>query len=134
VIDTLLNLVFRCGHRRLTRPLTPVSQKGMPHGETYVVCLDCGKQFEYDLKEMRVGKTIDHSHDACVIPKGMPIPPKKKMKYAVAAALPVAAVVIGKMLLSKNIERPKAERTPDEPVPADPVQPATVAPAAREEK
>src|SRR5689334_3597297 len=116
MIDTLLNLVFRCAHRRLTRPLTSVSQKGMPYSETYVVCLDCGKQFEYDLKEMHVGKAIDHSHDACVVPKGMPIPPKKKMKYAVAAALPVAAVVIGRMLLSKK----KAVPTLDAPVPPDP--------------
>jgi DNA-directed RNA polymerase subunit RPC12/RpoP len=59
VIDTLLNLVFRCGHRRLTRPVTPVTTVGVPHGETYVVCLDCGKQFSYDPKEMRLGKAID---------------------------------------------------------------------------
>jgi DNA-directed RNA polymerase subunit RPC12/RpoP len=59
VIDSLLNLVFRCGHRRLTRPLTPGAGVGVPHGETYVVCLDCGKQFSYDPKEMRLGKAIE---------------------------------------------------------------------------
>jgi len=29
--------------------------------DTYVVCLDCGKQFEYDLKTMRLGKVINAS-------------------------------------------------------------------------
>lgn len=59
VIDSVLNLLFRCSHRRLTRPVTPTVKAGMPHGQTYVVCLDCGKQFAYDVKEMRIGKQID---------------------------------------------------------------------------
>src|ERR1035437_2552241 len=63
MIDTLLNLLFRCSHRRLTRPVAPITKAGQPHSQSYVVCLDCGKQFEYDLKEMRIGKVIDHSHD-----------------------------------------------------------------------
>src|ERR1700732_1490090 len=82
MIDSLLNMMFRCSHRRLTRPVTPVSKAGVPHGETYVVCLDCGKQFAYDLKVMRIGKAIDHSHDACVLPSA---PQKKrhgKLKFA----------------------------------------------------
>lgn len=28
MIDTVLNLLFRCSHRRLTRPVTPVSKAG----------------------------------------------------------------------------------------------------------
>jgi DNA-directed RNA polymerase subunit RPC12/RpoP len=59
VIDTVLNLLFRCSHRRLTRPVTPVVKAGHPGGQTYVVCLDCGKHFSYDVKEMRIGKQID---------------------------------------------------------------------------
>ena len=93
----------------------------MPHGDTYVVCLDCGKQFEYDLKEMRIGKVIDHSHDASVVPKGMTSPSKSKMKYAVAVAVPVAAVVVGAMLKTKKAEPQKSEHTPDEPRGARPV-------------
>jgi hypothetical protein len=61
LIDTLLNLVFRCAHRHLTRPLTPVTRGDEPQGEAYVVCLDCGKQFAYDTKEMRIGKVIGHA-------------------------------------------------------------------------
>ena len=66
--DSVMELLFHCGHRHLTRPFTPVGEEGVPNGETYVVCLDCTKQFTYDLKEMRVGKPIDHTHDACVVP------------------------------------------------------------------
>jgi hypothetical protein len=101
LIDTLLNLLFRCAHRRLTSPLTPVSKKGVPHGDTYVVCLDCGKQFAYDLKEMRIGKPIDHSHEGCVVPKGTPLTTTAKVTAAVLAAVPVA-IVIGAALKAKK--------------------------------
>lgn len=101
MIDTLLHLLFRCAHRHLTRPFTPLDTKGVPHGETYVVCLDCTKQFAYDLKEMRIGKAIHHSHVACVIPPEMPKPPKTKLAYALGVAVPVA-VVLGAALTSKK--------------------------------
>lgn len=55
----LLDLLFRCSHRRLSRPLTPASVRGSPRGTTYVVCLDCGKHFAYDLKAMKLGKKLD---------------------------------------------------------------------------
>jgi len=93
VIDTLLNLLFRCAHRHLTRPISPVSKAGVPHSETYVVCLDCAKQFAYDPKEMRIGKAIEHPHDACVLPSNMPRPRQTKVKYALGAALPIAVLV-----------------------------------------
>jgi hypothetical protein len=89
VIDTVLNILFRCAHRHLTRPFTPVGKGGAPYGETDVVCLDCAKQFAYDFKEMRIGKALDHSHDACVIPPNMPKPVKTKLRYALGVAVPV---------------------------------------------
>ena len=58
VIDNLINLLFRCRHRRLSRPIAPVSKPGKARQEPYVVCLDCGKQFGYDLQRMRMGKAI----------------------------------------------------------------------------
>jgi hypothetical protein len=61
VIDTVLNLLFRCSHKRLTRPITPVSKEGERDCGTYVVCLECGKQFAYDLNEMRIGKAVSTS-------------------------------------------------------------------------
>ena len=101
VIDTVWNLLFRCAHRHLTRPFTPMGEQGVPHGETYVVCLDCTKQFAYDLKEMRLGRVIDHSHDACVIPPGAPKPRKAKLAYALGVAVPVA-VLLGAALTAKK--------------------------------
>jgi len=101
MIDSVINLLFHCGHRHLTRPFTPLSEIGGPRGETYVVCLDCTKPFAYDLKEMRIGKAIDHSHGACVIPRGVPKPRQIKLIYALGA-VPVAAVLLGAALAAKR--------------------------------
>jgi hypothetical protein len=58
VIDSILNLLFRCRHRRLGRPITPPTKPGTARQSAYVVCLDCGKQFVYDLDRMRMGKAV----------------------------------------------------------------------------
>src|SRR5262249_24097850 len=89
MIDTLLNLLFRCSHKRLTRPVTPVGKAGSPQGATYVVYLDCGKQFSYDVKEMRIGKPLANSAENGVLP---PNPPKnnKGWKLALWASVPLA--------------------------------------------
>ena len=58
MIDSVVNLLFRCRHKRLTRPVTPVRRGDKSQRETYVACLDCGKQFLYDTREMRVGKAM----------------------------------------------------------------------------
>jgi hypothetical protein len=93
MIDTVLNLLFRCPHRRLTRPVSPITRAGQPQSQCYVVCLECGKQFEYDLNEMRIGKAINRSHDAGVVPPDMPQPRKTKIGYALLAAVPAAVVL-----------------------------------------
>lgn len=91
MIDTVLNLLFRCSHRRITRPITPVGKGGVAHGDTYVVCLDCGKQFAYDLERMRIGKSVRSSEVAGVLPPNMPQPRKAKLQMAaVASAVPLA--------------------------------------------
>ena len=54
MMDSLLNLLFRCSHRRLTRPVAPITKAGQPHSQSYVVCLDCGKKFSYDWTHMRI--------------------------------------------------------------------------------
>lgn len=107
MIDTVYNLLFRCSHRRLTRPVTPVSKSGVPQGETYVVCLDCGKQFSYDVHEMRIGKPLQNSHESGVLPPGMPAPRKSKVNLALwASAIPLG-MLIGSALKKKN--KPKDE-------------------------
>ena len=57
MMDNVLNLIFRCSHRHMTRPITPV-HKPRTSAVTYVTCLDCGKQFRYDPVQMRMGKAI----------------------------------------------------------------------------
>ena len=57
-MNALFGLLFGCSHRRITRPITPVRKGTADKPETYVVCLDCGTHFAYDLKEMRVGKAV----------------------------------------------------------------------------
>jgi len=114
VIDTLLNLLFRCSHKHLTRPVAPITKAGQPHSQSYVVCLDCGKQFEYDLTEMRIGKAIDQSHDVGVFPPRTPVPPSTKVKYAVLAAVPVA-LVVGAVLKAKKAKNLRPGNAPVPP-------------------
>lgn len=106
VIDTVLHLLFRCAHRQLTRPFIFLGEEGSPRRESYVVCLDCTKQFTCDLKEMRIGKMIDRSHDACVLPPGMPRPRKTKLAYALGVAVPLV-VLVGAGWRAKKSERDK---------------------------
>jgi len=54
MIDALLDILFGCGHRKTTFPLT----SGGNLESTYVVCLHCGKEFHYDWKQMRMGSPI----------------------------------------------------------------------------
>ena len=119
MIDTVLNLLFRCSHQRLTRPMAPITKAGRPHSQSYVVCLDCGKQFEYDLTQMRIGKPIEHSHDAGVVPPNLPTPRQTKTRYALLAALP-AAVILGAALSKKKPPKPEAEKAEPSPKPKGP--------------
>ena len=60
MLESLLNALFWCSHNRITFPLTPsrkMASSTNRHG-TYVACLDCGKEFRYDWKEMRIGEPV----------------------------------------------------------------------------
>ncbi len=54
----LLNALFGCSHRRTTFPMTPIGKSGKC-GNTYVACLDCGAELQYDWREMRVLKPVE---------------------------------------------------------------------------
>ncbi len=112
MIDLVADLLFRCPHRRLTRPITPVSKPGVPSGETYVVCLECGKQFYYDWERMRQGGPVERSEAQGVIPLDLPKPSRSKLKYALLGSAIPLAVLLGKTLLSKpkKKEPPPGER------------------------
>ena len=53
----IFDVLFGCLHKRTTFPL---SKRGTrtPHAAgqtgTYVVCLDCGREFAYDWQKMRI--------------------------------------------------------------------------------
>ena len=98
--------------------MAPITNVGEQHSQAYVVCLDCGKPFEYDMERMTIGKLIDDSHDVYVVPKKMTLPLATKVKYAVFAAVPVA-LVIGAVLKAKKAGPKKDVRTGDEPVVPD---------------
>jgi hypothetical protein len=54
MLQSLFNAMFGCTHQRTTFPQTP----GRNKNATYVVCLDCGKEFAYNWNDMRVGQQV----------------------------------------------------------------------------
>ena len=65
MLRSLFSSFFGCSHQRTTFPLTltnisrtagdtPPSRRK----RTYVVCLDCGGEFEYNWRDMRVNATV----------------------------------------------------------------------------
>ena len=57
MIDKLWDVMFGCRHSRYSFPLTirPGSRRAASgHLGTYVVCLDCGREFKYDWQEMHI--------------------------------------------------------------------------------
>jgi hypothetical protein len=60
MIESFLGTLFGCSHKRTTFPLTPSrkSKRSGTYSGTYVVCLKCGKEFDYNWQEMRIGSPI----------------------------------------------------------------------------
>jgi hypothetical protein len=58
MLESILNALFGCSHQRTTFPLTPARQNGV--ARTYVVCLDCGKEFAYNWADMRIGQPVSN--------------------------------------------------------------------------
>jgi hypothetical protein len=97
MIDNLFSLVFRCRHRRLTRPVTPIGASGEPEGQTYVVCLECAKHFAYDAREMKMGKALPAPP-----PSGhVPVASKAKISRKLWITIP-AGLALGALLKFKN--------------------------------
>jgi hypothetical protein len=58
MLAKVVDILFGCWHRNYGFPITTPAGKrrtgaAIPTG-TYVVCLDCGKEFPYDWSEMKV--------------------------------------------------------------------------------
>jgi len=78
------------------------------------VCLDCGKQFAYDVREMRIGKPIDHPEG--VLAPDMPGPRRTKLKlamWAVPLSLAVGGVVHWKRKIAPG--KPQDAKDPGQP-------------------
>jgi hypothetical protein len=63
MLNNLLNIFLGCSHRNTTFPITPTRKAGLapgigPRHPTYVVCLDCGKEFGYNWSDMRIGEPV----------------------------------------------------------------------------
>ena len=63
MLSNLLNTLLGCSHRRTTFPITPARRAGFSPApgqrhSTYVVCLNCGKEFGYNWAEMRIGDPV----------------------------------------------------------------------------
>lgn len=58
MLSKMLDAVFGCRHARYSFPLTIRANSHRATSAsrigTYVVCLDCGREFAYDWQEMRV--------------------------------------------------------------------------------
>ena len=56
---SLFDLVFGCGHKRYSFPITVRgkvrrSTAAASVTGTYIVCLDCGREFPYDWSQMKI--------------------------------------------------------------------------------
>ena len=51
MLKSVIDSLFVCSHQRTTFPITP--KRPSASTGAYVSCLDCGKEFAYNWKEMR---------------------------------------------------------------------------------
>ncbi len=71
---SLLDFVFGCSHKRCSFPMTVRgARRRTPAAAltgTYVVCLDCGKEFPYDWKTMKVVRNTEMQPSASPVVVG----------------------------------------------------------------
>ena len=61
MFQSFINQLFGCSHRRTTFPQTPGRKSAAPSATrngTYIVCLDCGREFAYDWEGMQIGQPV----------------------------------------------------------------------------
>ena len=54
MLQSIFGAIFGCAHQRVSFPQT--RRNGAP--ATYITCLECGKEFAYNWKEMRLGELV----------------------------------------------------------------------------
>ena len=75
MIGKLVDVLFGCKHARYSFPVTIRRTKRRPQAATltgtYVVCLDCGKEFAYDWQQMKVITSSErHREQVAELAKG----------------------------------------------------------------
>jgi hypothetical protein len=76
MLHSVINSLFGCSHNRTTFPITrgrkslsvAAAATSNAGNRTYVVCLDCGKEFAYDWKSMSVGQPVESLPSATTEP------------------------------------------------------------------
>ena len=56
---SLISYLFGCSHDRTTFPMRTRNSADASRQGTYIVCLDCGKEFDYNWQDMRVGHPVE---------------------------------------------------------------------------
>jgi hypothetical protein len=89
--------------------MTPVRKKSAggqaeTPAETYVVCLECGKQFVYDWENMRLGQAVDIAEGSPpnTGAANFPFRAKSKLRYLFWGSALSAALVLGKVVQSRK--------------------------------
>ena len=58
MLQNIVDYLFGCSHKNYSFPITAKAAKRRTEAAdvtgTYVVCLECGKEFPYDWREMKV--------------------------------------------------------------------------------
>lgn len=73
MLTKMMNAVFGCRHSRYSFPIT--MRASLRRGATavrtgtYVVCLDCGREFSYDWQEMRIAEFQPKKATASLVTK-----------------------------------------------------------------
>jgi len=74
MFSSLVELLFGCLHRNYSFPITAKGKRRTGAAAatgTYVVCLDCGKEFAYDWQQMKV---VSGSRERELAPHVSPLP------------------------------------------------------------
>jgi hypothetical protein len=72
-----------------------------------VVCLDCGKQFSYDPKEMRLGRAIEPGQESSLAMPDDDMSPAGRFKRAMTTVVPTIVVFF---LAIFGIKRQRSQR------------------------
>lgn len=80
MIANVMDMLFGCWHTNYSFPIT--AKKGQQKEAarltgTYVVCLECGKEFAYDWKTMKVVSGTPRRHETVMVETPEPLVQKQ---------------------------------------------------------